>query len=70
MYKPLSTSITQLEIETSATTITISIEPDSYEVRIGKHKYLSLTTEEIEAIYYGMNKLKTVRQYNNEPQEF
>ena len=69
MYTPLSTNITQLEVETSSTTITISMDSDSYEVRVGKY-YFDLTEEEIAGIYYGMNKLKTVRQYNNEPQEF
>ncbi len=70
MYKPVSTSVTQLEIETNTTTITVSMDSGSYEVRIGMGDYLTLTEEEIEAIYYGMNKLKTVRQYNNEPQEY
>lgn len=70
MYTPLSTSITQLEVETSTTTITISMDSGSYEVRIGMGDYLTLTEDEIEGIYYAMNKLKTVRQYNNEPQEF
>ena len=69
MYTPLSTNITQLEVETSSTTITISMDSGSYEVRVGKY-YFDLSEEEIAAIYYGMNKLKTVRQYNNEPQEF
>ena len=70
MFKPLSTSITQLEVETSTTIVSISMDSGSYEVRIGLGDYLTLTEDEIEAIYYGMNKLKTVRQYNNEPQEF
>ena len=70
MYKPLSTSITQLEVETSTTILTINVEPNGYEVKIGMDKYLSLTEDEIEGIYYAMHKLKTVRQYNNEPQEY
>ena len=68
MYTPLSTSITQLEVETSTTTITISMDSGSYEVRVGKY-YFELTEEEIAGVYYAMNKLKTVRKYNNEPQE-
>lgn len=70
MFKPISTSITQLELETTTTTITVSMAPGSYEVRTGMGDYLTLTEDEIEGIYYGMNKLKTVRQYNNEPQEY
>lgn len=70
MFKPISTGITQLELETTTTTITINMGPGSYEVRVGMDKYLTLTEDEIEGIYYAMHKLKTVRQYNNEPQEF
>lgn len=70
MFKPISTSITQLDLETTTTTITIDMGPGSFEVRIGMGDYLTLTEDEIEGIYYAMHKLKTVRQYNNEPQEF
>ena len=70
MYKPDKCSIDQLTVMKGKTTVSIIKYPKVYVIEIGDNSSLELSEEEIEAIYYAMNKLKTVRQYNNEPQEY
>lgn len=70
MYKPDKCVISQLSVLKNKTSVTLTKYPKVYVIEIGEKSPFELTEEEIEAIYYGMNKLKTVRQYNNEPQEY
>lgn len=70
MYKPDKCNINQLTVIKDKTTVTITGYPKVYEIEIGVNPSFDLTEDEIEGIYYAMHKLKTVRQYNNEPQEY
>lgn len=70
MYKPDKCIIDQLTVMKGKTTVSLTKYPKVYVIELGNDSSLELTEAEIEAIYYAMNKLKTVRQYNNEPQEY
>lgn len=71
MYKPESLRHTHIQVESKSSIITLSTKiPNTYSIQIGNKDTINLSEDDIEAIYYAMHKLKTVRYYNNEPQEF
>ena len=70
MFKPDKCIIDQLTVVKGKTTVSLTKYIKLYVIEIGDKSSFELTEEEIEAIYYAMNKLNSVRQYNNEPQEF
>ena len=70
MFKPDKCIIDQLTVVKGKTTVSLTKYIKLYVIEIGDKSPFDLTEEEIEAIYYAMNKLKSVRQYNNEPQEY